>query len=316
MLGGAVGRRRGRRLVRSLPRTAWLVRRGSEVAGCLGGSGPPGRAGRGGRPTQRLRGLVARVCRLYGGFLVPAALRRGSGGLSAGAEGVGPRLGAVTAWACTAGERGVAGNVGRTGRAHGDPDGTGDDRRQRRDRRAGARESRRYRRWRRACRPHPSPRTQPLPLRRQDASRRPRRRRPTTPARHQDSRRRRGTTATSHEPARRSGIVTLPSYIDGNVTQDVRAGDACDVTVVAGTTGHAPLRPYQPLPLRRPRREPTATAPPTNHARATPDNPPADTRIPTSTMPTPARRGSGGRPVRPAARGTARHDGVRGRDPR
>jgi hypothetical protein len=53
-----------------------------------------------------------------------------------------------------------------------------------------------------------------------------------------------GTTATSHQPARRSGIATLPSYIDGNVAQDVRAGDSCDVAVLAGTTGHAPLPPY------------------------------------------------------------------------
>jgi hypothetical protein len=53
----------------------------------------------------------------------------------------------------------------------------------------------------------------------------------------------RGTTATSHEPARGSRIATLPSYIDGNVAQHVRAGVSCDVAVVAGTTGHT-LPPY------------------------------------------------------------------------
>jgi hypothetical protein len=254
----------------------------------------------------------------------------------------------------------VAGNVGRTGRAHGDSDVTGDDRRQRRDRGAGARVSRRDRRWRRACRPHPSPVPSRCRSGEPHLSRRRRRRRPTTPAPHQRQptasgvrRQRRtnrptapglrryrristatshstcerairatlpyspaapatpssrtqpmplrqtapqptatapptdhagapparadgaaGTTATSHEPARRSGIATLPSYIDGNVARDVRAGDSCDVAVVAGTTGHAPLPPYPAHAVTAPRREPTATAPPTNHARAPPHNPP------------------------------------------
>jgi hypothetical protein len=241
--------------------------------------------------------------------------------------------------ACTAGERGVAGNVGRTGSAHGDPDVVLARGGRRRDRRARARDSRRYRRSRRACRPHPPPvpspptdhagaplagvdgvggttatshepaggsgiatlpsyidgnvapdvragvscdvavvagttghtfpRTQPMPFRRRDASRRPRRRRPTTPARHQDSPRRPGTTATSHERAGGSGFATLPVYIDGNVARDVRAGDACDVAVVVGITGHT-LPPYPAHAVTAPRREPTATAPPTDHAGAPP----------------------------------------------
>jgi hypothetical protein len=199
-------------------------------------------------------GLVARVCRLCGGFLVPAALPAGArAGLSAGAEGVGPRLGAVTAWACTAGERGVAGNVGRTGPAHGDPDGTGDDRRQRRDRGAGARDSRRFRRWRRACRPHPSPVPSPGRYGARDTIRRPRRRRPTTPAPHQDSRRRRGYDGNVAQTSPPHPDCDVTSYIDGNVAQDVRTGDSCDVTVVgAGTTGHT-LPPYPAHAVTAPR---------------------------------------------------------------
>jgi hypothetical protein len=133
-----------------------------------------------------------------------AGLSAGAGGVSGGArrrDGLG-----------LYGERGVAGNVGRIGPAHGDPDVTGDDRRQRRDRRVGARDSRRYRRWRRACRRHPFPVPSRCRYREPDRSRRPRRRRPTTPARHQRSR--------------------SASGYDGNVARTAAPQPDCDVTGV------------------------------------------------------------------------------------
>jgi hypothetical protein len=148
--GGVVGRRRGRRLARSVPRTAWLVGRGSGVAGCLGGGGPPGVCW----------GSWHEFAAYMAGFSCRQRSAAGArAGLSASAGGVGScapcraRLGLYGG-----GAGGVAGNVGRTGPAHGDPDVVLARRgRQRRDRGGGARDSRRYRRSRRAGRLHPSP---------------------------------------------------------------------------------------------------------------------------------------------------------------
>jgi hypothetical protein len=168
---------------------------------------------------------------------------------------------------------GYDGNVARTSPPHPDCDVTVVYRRQRRTGRASRRFVRRYRRLRRHNRPHPSPVPSPCRYGATHPSRRPQRRRPTTPAPHQrEPIGARGTTATSHEPARRSRIATLPAYIDGNVAQQLRAGDACDVAVLAGTTSHT-LPPYPAHAVTanhtaahchgaadRPRRRPTRTA--------------------------------------------------------
>jgi hypothetical protein len=233
------------------------------VAGLLGGRGPTGRQG---SSWHEFAAYTAGFsCRQLSGGGARA-------GLPAGAGGVGPCLGAVTAWACTAGERGwpvtsgepasrtriptvpatIAVNVGIDGPGREIPDVTG----------VGAEPA-----------GHTLPRTQPMPFRR--AAPQPTATAPPTdhargPTRTAD--RRRGTTATSHKPARRTRIATLPSYIDGNVAQDVRAGDSCDVAVVAGTTGHT-LPPYPAPAVPAPRHEPTATAPPTDHAGAPPGQP-------------------------------------------
>jgi hypothetical protein len=132
--GGAVGGRRGRLGWRSVPRTAWACRaaeRGGRLArrswptrplGSRGGS--PGVSG-GGVAHPASVGLVARVCRLYGGFLVPAALRRGSGGAAGRRRGRRLRSWRRNSVGLYGGGAGVAGNVGRIGPRHGDPVVTG-----------------------------------------------------------------------------------------------------------------------------------------------------------------------------------------------
>jgi hypothetical protein len=160
------------------------------VDGWLGG-GPPGRAGRG-RVHPASVGLVARVCRLCGGFLVPAALRgRARAGLSAGAEGVGSRPWRRNGLGLYGGGAGVAGNVGRTGRAHGDPTVPA---------------------LATSLPATPFPRTQPMPLPRTGPQ-------PTATAPPTDN-----TGAPPRQP-------TASGY-DGNVARTGRRQRDCDVTVV------------------------------------------------------------------------------------
>jgi hypothetical protein len=123
--GGAVGRRRGRRLVRSVPPTAWLVGRGSR-GGRLARRGWPTRPpGSRGRPTRRLGAgwpthpapVGARGTSLPPMWRVSRAGSSPRLGLGRGCRQA-PRasaraLLAAHGLACTAGERGVAGHVGR-----------------------------------------------------------------------------------------------------------------------------------------------------------------------------------------------------------
>jgi hypothetical protein len=299
---GAVGRRRGRLGWRSVPRTAWLVGRGSGVAGWLGGGGPPGGSGRG-WPTRPLVGLVARVCRLCGGFFVPAALTAGArAGLSAGAGGVGPRLGAVTAWACTAGERGWPVTSGEPAPRTRIPTLCSLEGAERRDRRAGARDSRRYRRPRRACRPHPSPVPSPCrygahtPTDALGACRQPGTGNVTQPgpghgecdvavlfhgqrrihrARAESVRRYRRRRR-ARRPGRRDGAAPRTRIPDASGSTGLSARFPTKTTADAKPAGHT-LPPYPAHAVTAPRREPTAIAPPTDHARATSHSQPAGT---------------------------------------
>jgi hypothetical protein len=229
--GGAVGRRRGRRLVRSVPRTAWLVGRGSGVAGCLGRGRPtrppgarvahPASPG-GGAAHPAPVGLVARVCRLCGGFLVPAALRgRGSGGAvgrrrgrrlrSWRRDGLGLYGGGAGSTTATSHERvrrsGIAtlpayidGNVAPDVRAGDSCDVTV----------VGA-----------GTTGHTLP---PYPAHAVTAPRRE-----PTPSAPADSSAR----ATSHHPPSGTASATLPFYFTGNVTQPGAHHRECDVAVLS-----------------------------------------------------------------------------------
>jgi hypothetical protein len=246
--GGAVGRRRGRRLVRSLPRTAWLVWRGSGGWPVTSGGPAPGT----GIPTVPAT-IAVNVGIDGSGREIPDVT-------GVDAEPAGHTLPPYPAHAVTA-NRTSADCDGAADRPRRRPTSGADGvevRRQRRTNRPAAPGLRRYRRIStatshstceramRATLPSsaptppatpPFPRTQPMPLRRQNASRLPRRRRPTTHGAMPDNPARRGAPENTKPAAPRAAQEPRPAQATASGT--------------SGGSEHEPTAPSHSVPYSR-----------------------------------------------------------------